>query len=295
MGRTPCCAKQDGMNKGPWTALEDKILTDYIKTHGKGKWRDLPIKAGLKRCGKSCRLRWLNYLRPDIKRGNISEEEEDLIIRLHKLLGNRWALIAGRLPGRTDNEIKNYWNTILQKKRKGSSIKRSNQPSSNYELDHERKKLQNNTKPAHSQSITQAIISTNTKTPTVQRTSAVQTEALKHCTNINQVLVSAHPTASVASVQPLRVDEFSQPTKSALENHPYTELDENPTVRPMENTNNVSSTTNCDDEEGSFLEKLQCFDFDLDFWELCNVDQFKINGVDDHDNCDRGVLMEKTM
>ena len=72
--------------------------------------------AGLKRCGKSCRLRWLNYLRPDIKRGNISHDEEELIIRLHKLLGNRWSLIAGRLPGRTDNEIKNYWNTNIGKK-----------------------------------------------------------------------------------------------------------------------------------------------------------------------------------
>ncbi|XP_059432168.1 transcription factor MYB123-like [Corylus avellana] len=74
------------------------------------------FSAGLKRCGKSCRLRWLNYLRPDIKRGNISPDEEELIIRLHKLLGNRWSLIAGRLPGRTDNEIKNYWNTNLGRK-----------------------------------------------------------------------------------------------------------------------------------------------------------------------------------
>ncbi|XAR67109.1 hypothetical protein NMG60_11013545 [Bertholletia excelsa] len=115
MGRSPCCSKE-GLNRGAWTALEDKILKDYIKVHGEGRWRDLPRKAGLKRCGKSCRLRWLNYLRPDIKRGNISHDEEELIIRLHKLLGNRWSLIAGRLPGRTDNEIKNYWNTILSKK-----------------------------------------------------------------------------------------------------------------------------------------------------------------------------------
>jgi myb proto-oncogene protein len=79
------------------------------------------FNAGLKRCGKSCRLRWLNYLRPDIKRGNISHDEEELIIRLHKLLGNRWSLIAGRLPGRTDNEIKNYWNTTLRKKAKAES------------------------------------------------------------------------------------------------------------------------------------------------------------------------------
>ncbi|GMI97835.1 MYB DOMAIN PROTEIN 123, TRANSPARENT TESTA 2 [Hibiscus trionum] len=115
MGRSPCCSKE-GLNRGAWTASEDKILTDYIKEHGEGSWRNLPKRAGLKRCGKSCRLRWLNYLRPDIKRGNISADEEDLIIRLHQLLGNRWSLIAGRLPGRTDNEIKNYWNTHLSKR-----------------------------------------------------------------------------------------------------------------------------------------------------------------------------------
>nr|WFS86382.1 R2R3-MYB TF proanthocyanidin/anthocyanin repressor [Cornus kousa] len=115
MGRRPCCSKE-GLNRGAWTALEDQTLTDYVKLHGEGRWKNLPIKAGLKRCGKSCRLRWLNYLRPDIKRGNISLDEDDLIIRLHNLLGNRWSLIAGRLPGRTDNEIKNYWNSTLGKK-----------------------------------------------------------------------------------------------------------------------------------------------------------------------------------
>ncbi|KAJ8774011.1 hypothetical protein K2173_009442 [Erythroxylum novogranatense] len=117
MGRSPCCAKE-GLNRGAWTASEDKVLIDYIKIHGEGKWRNLPRNAGLKRCGKSCRLRWLNYLKPDIKRGNITNDEEELIIRLHKLLGNRWSLIAGRLPGRTDNEIKNYWNTKIGKKLK---------------------------------------------------------------------------------------------------------------------------------------------------------------------------------
>ncbi|KDP33902.1 hypothetical protein JCGZ_07473 [Jatropha curcas] len=115
MGRNPCCAKE-GLNRGAWNAYEDQILINYIKANGEGRWRSLSKRAGLKRCGKSCRLRWLNYLRPDIKRGNISPEEEELIIRLHRLLGNRWSLIAGRLPGRTDNEIKNYWNTNLGKK-----------------------------------------------------------------------------------------------------------------------------------------------------------------------------------
>nr|QHG11482.1 R2R3-MYB transcription factor 54 [Taxus chinensis] len=120
MGRAPCCSKDSGINRGAWTAEEDMILSEYITIHGDGGWRALPKKAGLKRCGKSCRLRWLNYLRPDIKRGNISADEEELIIRLHRLLGNRWSLIAGRLPGRTDNEIKNYWNTQLIKKLKNS-------------------------------------------------------------------------------------------------------------------------------------------------------------------------------
>lgn len=115
MGRAPCCAKV-GLHRGPWSIREDTLLKNYIQLHGEGNWRSLPKKAGLLRCGKSCRLRWMNYLRPDIKRGNISPDEDDLIIRLHALLGNRWSLIAGRLPGRTDNEIKNYWNTHLSKK-----------------------------------------------------------------------------------------------------------------------------------------------------------------------------------
>ncbi|EXB83871.1 Transcription repressor [Morus notabilis] len=118
MGRAPCCAKV-GLHRGPWTPKEDALLTKYIQEHGEGHWRSLPKKAGLLRCGKSCRLRWMNYLRPDIKRGNITPDEDDLIIRLHSLLGNRWSLIAGRLPGRTDNEIKNYWNTHLSKKLRG--------------------------------------------------------------------------------------------------------------------------------------------------------------------------------
>ncbi|CAN6701253.1 unnamed protein product [Malus baccata var. baccata] len=104
------------VNRGAWTAEEDQKLAEVIEIHGAKRWKTIASKAGLNRCGKSCRLRWLNYLRPNIKRGNISEQEEDLIVRLHKLLGNRWSLIAGRLPGRTDNEIKNYWNSHLSKR-----------------------------------------------------------------------------------------------------------------------------------------------------------------------------------
>ncbi|KAK3125359.1 hypothetical protein QOZ80_7BG0603830 [Eleusine coracana subsp. coracana] len=115
MGRAPCCDKA-GLKKGPWTPEEDEKLVAYIKKHGQGNWRTLPKNAGLARCGKSCRLRWTNYLRPDIKRGRFSFEEEETIIQLHSILGNKWSAIAARLPGRTDNEIKNYWNTHIRKR-----------------------------------------------------------------------------------------------------------------------------------------------------------------------------------
>ncbi|KAK4712433.1 hypothetical protein R3W88_006946 [Solanum pinnatisectum] len=115
MGRSPCCDKV-GLKKGPWTPEEDQKLLAYIEEHGHGSWRALPAKAGLQRCGKSCRLRWTNYLRPDIKRGKFTLQEEQTIIQLHALLGNRWSAIATHLPKRTDNEIKNYWNTHLKKR-----------------------------------------------------------------------------------------------------------------------------------------------------------------------------------
>ncbi|KAL3621379.1 MYB-like transcription factor 4 [Castilleja foliolosa] len=115
MGRSPCCEKAH-TNKGAWTKEEDDRLIAYIRAHGEGCWRSLPKAAGLLRCGKSCRLRWINYLRPDLKRGNFTEDEDELIIKLHSLLGNKWSLIAARLPGRTDNEIKNYWNTHIRRK-----------------------------------------------------------------------------------------------------------------------------------------------------------------------------------
>uniref|UniRef100_A0A2C9VPS9 MYB family protein n=1 Tax=Manihot esculenta TaxID=3983 RepID=A0A2C9VPS9_MANES len=115
MGRHACCLKQK-LRKGLWSPEEDEKLYNYITRFGVGCWSSVPKLAGLQRCGKSCRLRWINYLRPDLKRGMFSQQEEDLVISLHEVLGNRWAQIAAQLPGRTDNEIKNFWNSCLKKK-----------------------------------------------------------------------------------------------------------------------------------------------------------------------------------
>lgn len=115
MGRHSCCYKQK-LRKGLWSPEEDEKLIKHITTFGHGCWSSVPKLAGLQRCGKSCRLRWINYLRPDLKRGTFSQDEENLIIELHAVLGNKWSQIAARLPGRTDNEIKNLWNSSIKKK-----------------------------------------------------------------------------------------------------------------------------------------------------------------------------------
>ncbi|KAK3042636.1 hypothetical protein RJ639_000888 [Escallonia herrerae] len=134
-GRAPCCDKNQ-VKKGPWSPAEDLRLITFIQKHGHGNWRSLPKQAGLLRCGKSCRLRWINYLRPDVKRGNFTPQEEEAILKLHESLGNKWSKIASHFPGRTDNEIKNVWNTHLKKRLiKKDANRRSNiatqEPSTN--------------------------------------------------------------------------------------------------------------------------------------------------------------------
>ncbi|KAG6668517.1 transcription factor MYB13-like [Carya illinoinensis] len=109
---------EEGWRKGPWTSEEDRLLIEYVRLYGEGRWNSVARLAGLKRNGKSCRLRWVNYLRPDLKRGQITPHEESIILELHARWGNRWSTIARSLPGRTDNEIKNYWRTHFKKKAK---------------------------------------------------------------------------------------------------------------------------------------------------------------------------------
>ncbi|KAK6936097.1 SANT/Myb domain [Dillenia turbinata] len=152
MGRAPCCDKAN-VKKGPWSPEEDVKLKEYIEKYGTGgNWIALPQKAGLKRCGKSCRLRWLNYLRPNIKHGEFSENEDKIICSLFASIGSRWSIIAAQLPGRTDNDIKNYWNTKLKKKLLGMP---PNSP-------HHQKKLpcyNNNPPPLHQTPTSQSLSS----------------------------------------------------------------------------------------------------------------------------------------
>ncbi|KAI3782367.1 hypothetical protein L2E82_12412 [Cichorium intybus] len=104
------------MRKGPWTEHEDFQLVFYVHMFGDRRWDFIANVSGLKRTGKSCRLRWVNYLHPGLKRGKMTPHEERLVLELHAKFGNRWSKIARKLPGRTDNEIKNYWRTHMRKK-----------------------------------------------------------------------------------------------------------------------------------------------------------------------------------
>ncbi|KAK1394602.1 Transcription factor like [Heracleum sosnowskyi] len=118
---------QEEIRKGPWTEHEDVQLVFYVNLFGDRRWDFIAKVSGLKRTGKSCRLRWVNYLHPGLKRGKMTPHEERLVVELHAKWGNRWSRIARKLPGRTDNEIKNYWRTYMRKE--AQEKKRSMSPS----------------------------------------------------------------------------------------------------------------------------------------------------------------------
>ncbi|CAM8935479.1 unnamed protein product [Rhodiola kirilowii] len=131
------------IKKGPWKAEEDEVLINHVNKYGPRDWSSIRSKGLLRRTGKSCRLRWVNKLRPNLKNGcKFSLEEERIVIELQEQFGNKWARIATYLPGRTDNDVKNFWSSrkkrlgrVLQAKQTASSIP-TNQSNSCDEQQH---------------------------------------------------------------------------------------------------------------------------------------------------------------
>ncbi|EFJ15227.1 hypothetical protein SELMODRAFT_116971 [Selaginella moellendorffii] len=116
------------LRKGPWMPEEDEILVEYVRQYGPRDWSSIRSKGLLPRTGKSCRLRWVNKLKPDLKSGcKFSPEEEKLVVEMQSKLGNKWAKIASCLPGRTDNDVKNFWST--RQKRLLRALQRPKTPS----------------------------------------------------------------------------------------------------------------------------------------------------------------------
>uniref|UniRef100_A0A804IRS0 Uncharacterized protein n=1 Tax=Musa acuminata subsp. malaccensis TaxID=214687 RepID=A0A804IRS0_MUSAM len=127
-GRRSSRRDEGGMaiRKGTWMAEEDEILMEYVRKHGPRDWSSIRSKGLLARTGKSCRLRWVNKLKPDLKTGcKFSPEEERIVLDLQAKFGNKWARIATYLPGRTDNDVKNFWST---RQKRLARISRSSLP-----------------------------------------------------------------------------------------------------------------------------------------------------------------------
>ncbi|KAL3634687.1 hypothetical protein CASFOL_021741 [Castilleja foliolosa] len=224
------------LRRGPWTVEEDFALINYIAHHGEGRWNSLARCAGLKRTGKSCRLRWLNYLRPDVRRGNITLEEQLLILELHSRWGNRWSKIAQHLPGRTDNEIKNYWRTRVQKHAK------------QLKCDVNSKQFKDTMRYLWMPRLVERIQAAGggggtTTPPTALASSSATTTTYNQYTNINnfdtnQNVVLPHPNINIAGVKNYTPENSSAAASSESFGTPASDLTESYFINNNNNSNN---------------------------------------------------------
>uniref|UniRef100_A0ACD5YS83 Uncharacterized protein n=1 Tax=Avena sativa TaxID=4498 RepID=A0ACD5YS83_AVESA len=260
-GRAPCCAKV-GLNRGSWTPQEDMRLVAYIQKHGHSNWRALPRQAGLLRCGKSCRLRWINYLRPDLRRGNFTADEEETVIRLHASLGNKWSKIAACLPGRTDNEIKNVWNTHLKKKasqreqKPGSASDKSNGEAANGHSD------------APVPSLSSA--SSSTTITTSNGSSGGDTETGEQCDTTNE-------PEMLDALYPLELELELEPDIDILDMLVDAPEEACPAAPMLTSSCSSSSLTPCVGGVEELLE-LPEIDMDTDIWSIMDDDFARLHG-----------------
>lgn len=292
-GRAPCCDKSQ-VKRGPWSPAEDLRLITFIQKNGHENWRALPKQAGLLRCGKSCRLRWINYLRPDLKRGNFTQEEEDTVIKLHDALGNKWSKIASYLPGRTDNEIKNVWNTHLKKKIKPNSdqSKESSSTSSStsslstasnhnsrekrrvetellddehqWDKCHMPKKLRESSDVAEDQS-DQTI-------KDMSRSSSFSSNNSSSVTNSSQVDHNHDHDATIRSEDDHRVDSFFE----------FSEVPHGFGINTLEEVNKPEIVPNNKNDDNININEFEIpLEADLDFWDMldCLSGSFQSNPI----------------
>ncbi|KAM1523773.1 hypothetical protein ACFX10_008443 [Malus domestica] len=251
MGRPPCCEKV-GIKKGPWTPEEDIVLVSYIQEHGPGNWRSVPTNTGLLRCSKSCRLRWTNYLRPGIKRGNFTPHEEGIIIHLQALLGNKWAAIASYLPQRTDNDIKNYWNTHLKKKLKPFQSALDPHTTSNdpFNVNVSRRSLSEGSLDNMTSHASSIILRNN------QSSSSTYASSTENISRLLEGWMRSSPTPKTSSLKYNAASDDDQEKPSGTSTGNLVSNEEFESILSYENLNNVASWDMCTCDSSTYSNKV---------------------------------------